>query len=151
MSTINKYNPYQEANGLPESRKTHSTLSPNYPRLMPDTADRDSDPTCSSLRSAYNVLTWELKSLSVTYQYFNGSYSLLDSTPSTLEQGQHISDGSWAGLEYVHNAIDGTGLFSGSYAKAVAERLSLVTLVLYPCIIGPAGPVWQFPRRVFTL
>ncbi|KAJ7744767.1 hypothetical protein DFH07DRAFT_776967 [Mycena maculata] len=87
--------------------------------------------------SAYNVLTCELKSLSVTYQYFNGSLS--DSTPSTLEQGQHISDGSWAGLEYVPNAIDGAGLFSGSDTEAFAERLSLVTLATtaYLIILAP--------------
>ncbi|KAF7345476.1 hypothetical protein MVEN_01565900 [Mycena venus] len=94
-------------------------------------------------RGGYNVLTCEIKALDVKYHYFNGSYSLLSSTPSELAQGQRLSDGSWAGLKYVPTAVDGAGLYSGSYADAFAARLSLVTLATTAYVIEPTEALQQ--------
>ncbi|KAJ7886816.1 hypothetical protein B0H14DRAFT_2696861 [Mycena olivaceomarginata] len=73
----------------------------------------------------------------VTYHYFNGSYTLLAREPSDLAQGQRIADGSWAGLYYVPIAVDGAGLYSGSYADAFSARLSLVTLATTVYVVEP--------------
>ncbi|KAJ7458553.1 hypothetical protein FB451DRAFT_581084 [Mycena latifolia] len=84
-----------------------------------------------------NILTCEVKSLVVTYSYFNGSYALLSSSPSDLAQAQRISDGSRAGPTYVPAAIEGVGLYSGNYADSFAARLSLVALSDTAYVIEP--------------
>ncbi|KAJ7442342.1 hypothetical protein B0H11DRAFT_2292081 [Mycena galericulata] len=89
-------------------------------------------------QGGYNIITCEMKSLNVTYHYFNGSYSMVSSSPSDLAQGQRISDGSWVGLHNVATAIDGAGLYSGSYTDAFAARLSLVTLATTVYVVEPA-------------
>lgn len=88
-------------------------------------------------RGGFNLLTCEIESLAVTYHYFNGSYTLLAREPSDLAQGQRIADGSWAGLYYVPIAVDGAGLYSGSYADAFSARLSLVTLATTVYVVEP--------------
>ncbi|KAJ7627137.1 hypothetical protein FB45DRAFT_1004706 [Roridomyces roridus] len=89
--------------------------------------------------SAYarNVLVCDIHSLDVTYDYFNGSYSTVSSSPSDLEQAARASDGSWAGLTYVANAVDGVGMYSGSYVDAFANQLSLVTLATTWFVMEP--------------
>ncbi|KAF7345480.1 hypothetical protein MVEN_01566400 [Mycena venus] len=94
-------------------------------------------------RGGYNLLTCDMKSLEVKYHYFNGSYTLLSSTPSDLAQAQRLSDGSWAALYYVPTAVDGAGLYSGSYVDAFAQKLSLVTLSTTAYVIEPAEALQQ--------
>ncbi|KAJ7905693.1 hypothetical protein B0H14DRAFT_2554163 [Mycena olivaceomarginata] len=88
-------------------------------------------------RSSSNLLTCKIELLVVTYHYFNGSYRLLAREPSDLTQEQHIMEGSWVGLYYVPIPVDGTGLYSGSYANMFSAWLSLVTLVTTVYVIKP--------------
>ncbi|KAJ7886814.1 hypothetical protein B0H14DRAFT_2696851 [Mycena olivaceomarginata] len=94
-------------------------------------------------QGGFNVLTCNIKSLDVTYRYFNGSYTLVASAPSDLEQAQRISDGSWAALYYVPVSIEGAGLYSGSYADAFGAKLSLVALSTTTYIIEPTEALQQ--------
>jgi hypothetical protein len=90
-------------------------------------------------KGGYNVLTCNIKSLNVTYHYFNGSYTLISSAPSDLAQAQRISDGSWAGPLYVPDAVEGAGLFSSNYADAFAAKLSSVALSATAYVIEPTN------------
>lgn len=85
-----------------------------------------------------NVLICDIKSLSVTYRYFNGSYTVLSSTASDLAQGQRVADGSQAGPRFVPDAIDGAGLFSGRYNDSFASKLSQVALSMTSYVMEPA-------------
>ncbi|KAJ7753510.1 hypothetical protein B0H16DRAFT_1834606 [Mycena metata] len=89
-------------------------------------------------QGAYNVLLCDVHSLSVTYRYFNGSYTILASTASDVAQGQRVSDGSQAAVYYAPMAIDGAGLLSGSYNDSFANQLSLVALSMTSYVMEPA-------------
>ncbi|KAJ7124092.1 hypothetical protein C8R43DRAFT_1135673 [Mycena crocata] len=89
-------------------------------------------------KGGYNVLICEIKSLDVTYHYFNGSYTLLSAAPSDLAQGQRVSDGSVAGQNFVPPAVEGAGLSSGSYTDAFAAKLSQVALSMTSYVFEPA-------------
>ncbi|KAJ7114144.1 hypothetical protein C8R43DRAFT_1156723 [Mycena crocata] len=89
-------------------------------------------------KGAYNVLTCDVKSLSVTYRYFNGSYTLLSASPSDMEQAQRVSDGTIAGPSYVGPSIDGAGLTEGRYTDAYASKLSQVALSMTSYVFEPA-------------
>ncbi|KAJ7909045.1 hypothetical protein B0H13DRAFT_2273026 [Mycena leptocephala] len=90
-------------------------------------------------KGGYSVLTCNIKSLNVTYHYFNGSYTLISSAPADLAQAQRISDGSWAGPLYVPDAVEGAGIFSGNYADAFAAKLSSVALSATAYVIEPTN------------
>ncbi|KAF8162170.1 hypothetical protein K438DRAFT_2070155 [Mycena galopus ATCC 62051] len=96
-------------------------------------------------KGAVNVLLCDVNSLTVTYRYFNGTYTLLSSSPSDVEQSQRVSDGSFAGPIYVPSSIDGVGISSGSYTDAFAQKLSQVALAMTSYIIEPSEAVsYQF-------
>jgi hypothetical protein len=96
-------------------------------------------------KAAVNVVTCDVKSLTVTYRYFNGSYTLLSASPSDVGQGQRVSDGSFAGPVYVPPAIEGVGISSGNYIDAFAQKLSQVALSMTAYIIEPTAVVsYQF-------
>ncbi|KAJ6601693.1 hypothetical protein DFH09DRAFT_1270687 [Mycena vulgaris] len=101
-------------------------------------------------KGAYNVITCEMKSLSVTYRYFNGSYTTLGSSSSDLAQALRLSVGSWEALFYVPNTIDGVGLFSGSYSDAFAEQLSLVALSTTAYAVEPIPVLETQSTQLFT-
>ncbi|KAJ7260591.1 hypothetical protein C8J57DRAFT_1636603 [Mycena rebaudengoi] len=88
-------------------------------------------------KAAVNVIICDVKSLAVTYRYFNGSYTKVSATPSDVPQGQRISDGSVAGPSSVPPAIEGAGISSGSYVDAFAQKLSQVALSMTAYIIEP--------------
>ncbi|KAJ7823459.1 hypothetical protein B0H13DRAFT_2125237 [Mycena leptocephala] len=92
-------------------------------------------------KAAVNVVTCDVKSLTVTYRYFNGSYTLLSASPSDVGQGQRVSDGSFAGPVYVPPAIEGVGISSGNYIDAFAQKLSQVALSMTAYIIEPTAVV----------
>ncbi|KAJ7620195.1 hypothetical protein FB45DRAFT_1062555 [Roridomyces roridus] len=88
--------------------------------------------------AAVNVLVCDVHSLEVTYDYFNGTYSTVSSTPSDLEQAARVSDGLWAGaVSYVPNAVEGVGMYSGSYIDAFSNQLSLVALATTWYVMEP--------------
>ncbi|KAJ7155253.1 hypothetical protein C8R46DRAFT_1227201 [Mycena filopes] len=89
-------------------------------------------------QGAYNVLVCDIKSLVVTYRYFNGSYTALSSTASDVGQGQRVSDGSQSAQSYATRSIDGAGLLSGSYTDSFAQQLSLVALSMTSYVVEPA-------------
>ncbi|KAJ6532090.1 hypothetical protein B0H19DRAFT_467227 [Mycena capillaripes] len=84
-----------------------------------------------------NVLICDVKSLNITYRYFNGSYTILASSASDLAQGQRVSDGSLSGPRFVPDAIDGAGLFSGRYNDSFASKLSQVALSMTSYVMEP--------------
>ncbi|KAJ7216908.1 hypothetical protein C8J57DRAFT_1395984 [Mycena rebaudengoi] len=92
-------------------------------------------------KAAVNVVICNVKSLAVTYRYFNGSYTLVSAAPSDVPQGQRISDGSVAGPFYVPPAIEGVGISSGSYVDAFAQKLSQVALSMTAYIIEPSEAI----------
>jgi hypothetical protein len=88
-------------------------------------------------RGGYNVITCDVKSLNVVYRYSNGTYSLVSSSASDLPQAQRISDATWAVPLYVPPAIEGAGIYSGSYTDTFAAKLSQVALAMTSYVMEP--------------
>ncbi|KAJ7673835.1 hypothetical protein DFH06DRAFT_1318959 [Mycena polygramma] len=85
-----------------------------------------------------NILICDIHSLQVTYRYYNGTYTLLASSPSDLAQGQRVSDGAQTGPHFVPDSIEGAGLFSGRYSDSFASKLSQVSLAMTSYVMEPA-------------
>lgn len=88
-------------------------------------------------KGGYNVLTCDMESLVVTYRYTNGSYSFLNSSSSDLPQAQRVSDGAMGAPQYVPSAIEGVGLYSGSYTDSFAIKLSQISLSMTSYVLEP--------------
>ncbi|KAJ7617154.1 hypothetical protein FB45DRAFT_1104324 [Roridomyces roridus] len=98
-------------------------------------------------KGAWNVLTCDVKSLNVTYHYFNSSYTLLGSEPTNIDQTWRVEDGSWAAVYYGTAPIDGTGLYSGNYTQAFAKQLSSISLAMTAYVVEEA-PVLESESTV---
>lgn len=76
----------------------------------------------------YNVLVCQIEILTVTYGYSNGSYTALQKSPADLDQARRVAFGIGSYDPDVVNAVDGAGLYSGSYSDSFGNELSRYAL-----------------------